>query len=142
MPLYIAVPEAIVPHVNGTGWLVNVNVVGLVPGSATLAPTFSPACGVVTIVQGSAVLTIDVEFCGTPSTRQSASVVSSFPVPAGHAGSVDSEMSDCVQPVALTVTVSVPPRLSVQELNVSGFIAIGVPRSGPGPMSGPPNVLL
>jgi hypothetical protein len=128
--------------------LVNVNVVAEVPVSLTLAPRAVAPVGVVVIVPPQArlaVLVIVVEFCGTPITMQSALVVSSFAVPLGHAGfplsgSIGlglSEMSWNVQPDWLTVTVSVPPRLSVQFLNVGGFSTSGELRSGPGPMSGP-----
>ena len=49
MPLNCAVP-VVTPHWNGTGWLVNVNVVFVVPpGSLTLAATVSGADGVVVI---------------------------------------------------------------------------------------------
>ena len=59
------------PQLNGTGWLVNVNVVGVVPpGSFTLAPTVSGADGVVVIEPPQARLAVDVIVVTTLDERK------------------------------------------------------------------------
>ena len=84
-------------------------------------------------VQPSEPTVITAAFCGTPSTTQSLPPDSSEPVPDGQPASAESETNETVQPLLADLTVSVPPKLSVQLWNFGGLIG-SAPSSGPWPM--------